>query len=71
MLNFVQCENVMKMSFLFSPVCSFVVMVCHAGVQHGCWYFEVTIDEMPAETATRIGWAQSLGWCCDVLQNFW
>ena len=48
--------------------CHFVIVTqlsfhcfCHVGVQHGCWYFEVTIDEMPAETATRIGWAQSLG----------
>jgi len=53
-----------------SPECGFVhytasslTVVCHIGVQHGCWYYEVTIDEMPAETATRIGWAQSLGQC--------
>jgi len=40
---------------------AFIVVVCDAGVQHGCWYYEVIIDEMPPETATRIGWAQSLG----------
>jgi len=51
------------------PQCCFVditqladfTAACHLGVQHGCWYYEVIIDEMPAETATRIGWAQSLG----------
>ena len=31
------------------------------GVISGQWYFEVTIDEMPEPTATRIGWSQPLG----------
>ncbi|XP_070544616.1 set1/Ash2 histone methyltransferase complex subunit ASH2-like [Ptychodera flava] len=31
------------------------------GVSRGAWYWEATIEEMPAESATRIGWAQSLG----------
>ncbi|XP_067930430.1 set1/Ash2 histone methyltransferase complex subunit ASH2-like isoform X2 [Watersipora subatra] len=31
------------------------------GVNRGGWYYEVTIDDMPAESATRIGWAQHLG----------
>ena len=32
------------------------------GVNHGTWYYEVTIAEMPPESATRIGWSQALGW---------
>jgi hypothetical protein len=35
--------------------------VHYLGVRQGDWYFEVTIDDMPAETAARIGWSQSLG----------
>ncbi|ELU02273.1 hypothetical protein CAPTEDRAFT_182172 [Capitella teleta] len=31
------------------------------GVSKGAWYYEVTIDEMPSDSATRIGWSQSLG----------
>uniref|UniRef100_A0A3P8VC56 Set1/Ash2 histone methyltransferase complex subunit ASH2 n=1 Tax=Cynoglossus semilaevis TaxID=244447 RepID=A0A3P8VC56_CYNSE len=31
------------------------------GVRKGSWYFEVTVDEMPAETAARLGWSQPLG----------
>jgi len=31
------------------------------GVNHGTWYYEVTIAEMPPESATRIGWSQALG----------
>ncbi|PIK52591.1 putative set1/Ash2 histone methyltransferase complex subunit ASH2-like [Apostichopus japonicus] len=31
------------------------------GVRYGTWYFEVTINEMPENTATRIGWSQPLG----------
>ncbi|XP_033122323.1 set1/Ash2 histone methyltransferase complex subunit ASH2-like isoform X2 [Anneissia japonica] len=31
------------------------------GVNRGCWYYEVTIEEMPPETCTRIGWSLSLG----------
>ncbi|KAK7506546.1 hypothetical protein BaRGS_00002021 [Batillaria attramentaria] len=31
------------------------------GVISGQWYFEVTVDEMPEPTATRIGWSQALG----------
>ncbi|XP_046716924.1 set1/Ash2 histone methyltransferase complex subunit ASH2 isoform X2 [Silurus meridionalis] len=31
------------------------------GVRKGAWYFEVTIDEMPADTAARLGWSQPLG----------
>ncbi|XP_064601682.1 set1/Ash2 histone methyltransferase complex subunit ASH2-like [Liolophura sinensis] len=31
------------------------------GVRCGAWYFEVIIDDMPAETGTRIGWSQPLG----------
>lgn len=33
------------------------------GVRKGSWYFEVTVDEMPAETAARLGWSQPLGQC--------
>lgn len=31
------------------------------GVRKGAWFFEVTVDEMPAETAARLGWSQPLG----------
>ncbi|KAK6185121.1 hypothetical protein SNE40_007425 [Patella caerulea] len=31
------------------------------GVRYGGWYFEATIEEMPPDGATRIGWSQSLG----------
>ncbi|GAB1599812.1 set1/Ash2 histone methyltransferase complex subunit ASH2-like isoform X1 [Argonauta hians] len=31
------------------------------GVRCGSWYFEAKIDDMPPDTATRIGWAQPLG----------
>lgn len=30
------------------------------GVTHGTWYFEITIDDMPEGSATRLGWAQEL-----------
>lgn len=31
------------------------------GVHSGAWYFECTIEDMPPETATRIGWSQAYG----------
>ncbi|TRY88154.1 hypothetical protein DNTS_029456 [Danionella cerebrum] len=31
------------------------------GVRKGSWYFEVTVDEMPPDTAARLGWSQPLG----------
>uniref|UniRef100_A0AAY4AR88 SPRY domain-containing protein n=1 Tax=Denticeps clupeoides TaxID=299321 RepID=A0AAY4AR88_9TELE len=31
------------------------------GVRKGAWYFEVTVDEMPPDTAARLGWSQALG----------
>ncbi|KAF6039589.1 ASH2L [Bugula neritina] len=31
------------------------------GVNRGSWYFEVNIDDMPVDSATRIGWSQHLG----------
>lgn len=31
------------------------------GVKYGSWYYEVTIADMPSETAVRMGWSQSLG----------
>lgn len=31
------------------------------GVHHGCYYYEVTITEMPEGAAARIGWSQELG----------
>ncbi|XP_072165071.1 set1/Ash2 histone methyltransferase complex subunit ASH2-like [Diadema setosum] len=31
------------------------------GVNRGSWYFEVTIDQMPEGSATRLGWSQPLG----------
>ncbi|KAL9899009.1 set1/Ash2 histone methyltransferase complex subunit ash2 isoform 1-T1 [Glossina fuscipes fuscipes] len=30
-------------------------------VNRGCWYFEVTIEELPEGSATRIGWGQEYG----------
>lgn len=36
-------------------------MSCILGVNRGGWYFEVSIDDMPADSATRIGWVQQLG----------
>ncbi|XP_017287721.2 set1/Ash2 histone methyltransferase complex subunit ASH2 isoform X2 [Kryptolebias marmoratus] len=31
------------------------------GVRKGSWYFEVSVDDMPLETAARLGWSQPLG----------
>uniref|UniRef100_A0A7M4E093 ASH2 like, histone lysine methyltransferase complex subunit n=1 Tax=Crocodylus porosus TaxID=8502 RepID=A0A7M4E093_CROPO len=31
------------------------------GVRKGAWYFEISIDEMPPDTAARLGWSQPLG----------
>lgn len=31
------------------------------GVRKGSWFFEVTVDDMPPETAARLGWSQPLG----------
>lgn len=31
------------------------------GVRKGAWYFEITVDEMPPDTASRLGWSQPLG----------
>lgn len=31
------------------------------GVRKGAWYFEITVDEMPPDTAARLGWSQPLG----------
>ncbi|KAM4035710.1 set1/Ash2 histone methyltransferase complex subunit ASH2 isoform 2-T2 [Anomaloglossus baeobatrachus] len=31
------------------------------GVRKGEWYFEIFIDEMPPDTAARLGWSQALG----------
>ncbi|XP_030292672.1 set1/Ash2 histone methyltransferase complex subunit ASH2 isoform X1 [Sparus aurata] len=31
------------------------------GVRKGSWYFEVSVEEMPSETAARLGWSQPLG----------
>ncbi|KAI1882567.1 hypothetical protein AGOR_G00252080 [Albula goreensis] len=31
------------------------------GVRKGTWFFEVSIDEMPPDTAARLGWSQPLG----------
>uniref|UniRef100_A0A7N6B8Y6 Set1/Ash2 histone methyltransferase complex subunit ASH2 n=1 Tax=Anabas testudineus TaxID=64144 RepID=A0A7N6B8Y6_ANATE len=31
------------------------------GIRKGAWYFEVTVDDMPPETAARLGWSQPLG----------
>jgi len=32
----------------------------NAGVTKGIWYYEVKINEMPDNSATRIGWSQEL-----------
>ena len=37
-----------------------VIIVCLA-VNVGSWFYEVTINEMPGDSATRIGWSQRLG----------
>ncbi|XP_043842362.1 set1/Ash2 histone methyltransferase complex subunit ASH2 isoform X4 [Dromiciops gliroides] len=31
------------------------------GVRKGAWYFEISVDEMPPDTAARLGWSQPLG----------
>ncbi|XP_061886782.1 set1/Ash2 histone methyltransferase complex subunit ASH2 isoform X2 [Entelurus aequoreus] len=31
------------------------------GIRKGAWYFEVSVDDMPPETAARLGWSQPLG----------
>ena len=31
------------------------------GIRKGAWYFEVSIDDMPPDTAARLGWSQPLG----------
>ncbi|XP_072227724.1 set1/Ash2 histone methyltransferase complex subunit ASH2 isoform X2 [Leuresthes tenuis] len=31
------------------------------GVRKGAWYFEVSVDDMPPDTAARLGWSQPLG----------
>ncbi|NWR57963.1 ASH2L methyltransferase, partial [Bucorvus abyssinicus] len=31
------------------------------GVRKGAWYFEISMDEMPPDTAARLGWSQPLG----------
>ncbi|KAE8619499.1 hypothetical protein XENTR_v10009814 [Xenopus tropicalis] len=31
------------------------------GVRKGAWYFEIFVDEMPPDTAARLGWSQALG----------
>ncbi|KAF0038837.1 hypothetical protein F2P81_009321 [Scophthalmus maximus] len=31
------------------------------GVRKGSWFFEVSVEEMPTETAARLGWSQPLG----------
>ena len=31
------------------------------GINNGSWYYEVTITEMPSDTAARVGWSQALG----------
>lgn len=33
------------------------------GVRKGAWFFEVSIDDMPPDTAARLGWSQPLGGC--------
>lgn len=30
-------------------------------VREGGWYFEVTINDLPDNSATRLGWSQKLG----------
>ncbi|XP_038061625.1 set1/Ash2 histone methyltransferase complex subunit ASH2-like [Patiria miniata] len=34
---------------------------CTHGTNRGAWYMEMSIDDMPEGTATRIGWSQPLG----------
>lgn len=34
------------------------------GVRRGSWYYEAIVEEMPADTACRIGWSLSLGELC-------
>lgn len=34
------------------------------GVRKGCWYFEVSVEDMPPDTAARLGWSQPLGEFC-------
>ncbi|XP_056288307.1 set1/Ash2 histone methyltransferase complex subunit ASH2 isoform X2 [Pseudoliparis swirei] len=31
------------------------------GIRRGSWFFEVTVEEMPPDTAARLGWSQPLG----------
>ncbi|KAM9794319.1 set1/Ash2 histone methyltransferase complex subunit ASH2 [Syngnathus typhle] len=31
------------------------------GVRKGSWYFEVSVEDMPPDTAARLGWSQPLG----------
>ncbi|XP_076876757.1 set1/Ash2 histone methyltransferase complex subunit ASH2 isoform X2 [Brachyhypopomus gauderio] len=31
------------------------------GIRKGAWYFEVSVDDMPPDTAARLGWSQPLG----------
>ncbi|XP_028317954.1 set1/Ash2 histone methyltransferase complex subunit ASH2 isoform X2 [Gouania willdenowi] len=31
------------------------------GVRKGSWFFEVSVDDMPPDTAARLGWSQPLG----------
>ncbi|XP_034403051.1 set1/Ash2 histone methyltransferase complex subunit ASH2 isoform X3 [Cyclopterus lumpus] len=31
------------------------------GIRKGSWFFEVTVEEMPPDTAARLGWSQPLG----------
>ncbi|XP_075457330.1 set1/Ash2 histone methyltransferase complex subunit ASH2 isoform X1 [Ascaphus truei] len=31
------------------------------GVREGAWYFEILVDELPPDTAARLGWSQALG----------
>lgn len=50
-----------RIPFFISHSVPFTFDVCFTGVRRGAWYFEVNIDEMPQDSATRIGWSQSLG----------
>lgn len=36
-------------------------MLFFLAVNRGCWYFEVTVEEMPEGSATRMGWGQEFG----------
>ena len=40
------------------------------GINRGSWYFEVTVDQLPEGSATRLGWSQPLGegFCSSLLQ---